>query len=106
MPSHTSHTEDMNEAQGHRRQAAAAAAAGGVPSPSQDRTKTKFKVSFPKDPDDPELAKQIGELNDERRRLIRQKLHDISDNIDDNQVRHLELVTFDKDAREERTYTG
>ena len=103
MPSHTAHAEDTlsrNEAQGHRKQAAATAGAGGVPSPSQDRTKTKFKVSFPKDPDDPELAKQMDELNDERRRLIRQKLHDISDNIDDNQVWHLELVTCDGEACE------
>ena len=91
MPSHTAHVEgalDGRGIQGHEEQAiaAGAGAGAGVSSPSQERTQTKFKVAFPKVSDDPEQAKQQEELNDEQRRLIRQRLHEINDRIDDNQV--------------------
>jgi hypothetical protein len=46
----------------------------------------KFKVSFLKSIDDPEKAEELEDANEENRRNTRQRLHDINDHIDDNQV--------------------
>ena len=91
MPSRTAHVRDTPNINDVREEEADVGGRGAEFT-SGNFPKAKFKVSFPKAPDNPELAKQLEELNDSRRRQIRQNLHDINDYIDENQVRFLRRV--------------